>query len=872
MRDTTLDKVKLCAGFGFTAFIAVLSSCLLTSPALAQEWVLKVDSDWENLGNVPDHSSIYQFRNGDRLIVVDDHHVAMRDWIHHPNVYYAVPNQKLDAPIEKPHLDDEDLKISNLSPSPRTSQQNGFAIAGFDRLSDSQRQCDASRVAVLDSGVDMTHKGLAHVQFVAPYDARNQAQTVIDEFGHGTHVSGILTGQGVEHVFGACTTATIMPIRFLGANGGGNISDAVKGVQWAINHSADIINHSWSVTLYSQPLFDVLNDADQRGIIQVAAAGNFNYDTAQRVTYPASFSTQIPQLISVGNWSDSLQSLSANSNYSWSNVDIAAPGTDITSLYPLDNTNTQSGTSMAAPWISAAMAMVKQQNPSWSAAQVVATVLQSGQEKPNNLGYVRSGLLFDAAGLLQEQPALPLALAFTRQQGELTLHGHRLNEVATVRFVPAISSIPPRELTVNRQSSSQLMVSDWDFPAGWFELITVAGEKTRYGVTPVVPAPTDVEVQALSQGQLLTWNGLTYADEYIVYRQEGGTYRQIAVVTAPTNQYLDQGESDRIYKVKARYQAKVGNRVITLESLQSAASSLDTGIWQSHILGSIPKGSFAEIPVLSNNANASLRLQDDPQNMVKVWRNGVMEIDTSTVRSGSVSIVDRSNDAVLTMNLTVAESERWRLPVSGHQVEAYGEQANVFSMQGLSDGGVHLTGQWQSPESALHFVLDSVSHQFTEAEIRSLENAKSANVQVGAKTITVTPSQAISSATDFSLTLSTSISQPTAKASSDDSRCFIASSVYSKDAPQLAFYRDIRDDVLLKLPFGEVLVSQYYQSSPELVVLSNAYPILNDIAFYILDLIYFLVNTWMWGCVFIFSLIFIGFKFKQKMNVGLNFN
>jgi subtilisin family serine protease len=136
-------------------------------------------------------------------------------------------------------------------------------------------------VAVIDSGVQAGHPDLAGR--VGPgYDVVQRDSTPQDGDGHGTHVLGIIgaaTGNGVG-VESVAPAATLMPVRVLGDDGGGRIDDVARGVDWAREHGADVINLSLGseVPLVGAGGGDGFDAAIRRaiaaGIVVVAAAGN----------------------------------------------------------------------------------------------------------------------------------------------------------------------------------------------------------------------------------------------------------------------------------------------------------------------------------------------------------------------------------------------------------------------------------------------------------------------------------------------------------------------------------------------------------------------------------------------------------------------
>ena len=134
-------------------------------------------------------------------------------------------------------------------------------------------------VAVIDTGVDLTHPDLAGLSVVAPRNEIWNNTDVRDGVGHGTHVAGTIFAQtnNAVGIAGIAPTSSLMPIKVFDDTGYGSFSDVLDAIDWARTHGADIINLSIGGTLYPdqvalmQPTFTAARAA---GILVVAAAGN----------------------------------------------------------------------------------------------------------------------------------------------------------------------------------------------------------------------------------------------------------------------------------------------------------------------------------------------------------------------------------------------------------------------------------------------------------------------------------------------------------------------------------------------------------------------------------------------------------------------
>ncbi|MEM8808589.1 MAG: S8 family serine peptidase [Cyanobacteria bacterium P01_G01_bin.38] len=227
-------------------------------------------------------------------------------------------------------------------------------------------------VAVLDTGVDLDHPELTDVllpgyDFVDILDGAGKFlgdylgydEDPEDEVGHGTHVAGIIAGQGSEMPKGVVPRCKILPVRVLGAMkrgskkvGAGLVDNINSGIKWAIDHGADVINMSLGIehTGGGLPHEEVVDYARRKGVSIVAASGN---DGQEHLYYPGA----LPHVIAVGAL-DETGDIANFSTYG-KQVDFAAPGTDIYSTYIGNDYGFSTGTSHASPFVAGAIALLK---------------------------------------------------------------------------------------------------------------------------------------------------------------------------------------------------------------------------------------------------------------------------------------------------------------------------------------------------------------------------------------------------------------------------------------------------------------------------------------------------------------------------------
>ncbi|MCM3791221.1 S8 family peptidase [Domibacillus indicus] len=229
------------------------------------------------------------------------------------------------------------------------------------------------KIAVVDTGV-AAHSDLAiagGASFVS-YTTSYQ-----DDNGHGTHVAGIIgaenNGFGTK---GVAPDADVYAVKSLEKSGSGSLSSILAGIDWAITNKMDIINLSLGTQTNSAAFQALVDKAYASGILVVAAAGNDGSvsGTDDTVDYPARYDSAI----AVGAVDSSLKRASFSST--GSTVEIAAPGQSIVSTYLNNGYARMSGTSMAAPYVSGELALLKQANPTSDAVRLRAILKDTSKD------------------------------------------------------------------------------------------------------------------------------------------------------------------------------------------------------------------------------------------------------------------------------------------------------------------------------------------------------------------------------------------------------------------------------------------------------------------------------------------------------------
>jgi hypothetical protein len=257
-------------------------------------------------------------------------------------------------------------------------------------------------VAVIDSGVDLTHPDIAGVTVVDPRNEIWNNTDVADDNGHGTHVAGTIIARtnNATGIAGIAPGSSLMPIKVLDADGQGFVSDVIDGVDWARTHGADIINLSLGGTLEPaqvaliQPTFTAARSA---GILVVAAAGNSGL---QIMEYPAG----LRGVVSVA----AVDQTDLQADFSTFNrgVDIAAPGVDILSTTGGDYEE-DSGTSMASPHVAGVAALIWAARPTLTVTELEAVLRASAVDlgDPGRDDVYGSGRVDAEAALAEAVPS-----------------------------------------------------------------------------------------------------------------------------------------------------------------------------------------------------------------------------------------------------------------------------------------------------------------------------------------------------------------------------------------------------------------------------------------------------------------------------------
>lgn len=238
-----------------------------------------------------------------------------------------------------------------------------------------------------------------------------------DDEGHGTFVAGLAAaaGDNALGVTGVAWDARILPVKVLDCTATGRIADAAAGIRYAARMGAQVINVSFGATTDSLVLREAVQEAQARGAIIVASAGN---ESQRAITYPAAY----PGVISVaasGRYTDQgidYRSLASFTNFG--GVDVMAPGVAVLSTVPeaacgnrgwtcLDGPYASaSGSSFATPIVAGAVALLRAVHPDVSGTMIRSLVLDSRQPgtRPTDPGILDVGAAIERAVYTEAAP------------------------------------------------------------------------------------------------------------------------------------------------------------------------------------------------------------------------------------------------------------------------------------------------------------------------------------------------------------------------------------------------------------------------------------------------------------------------------------
>jgi subtilisin family serine protease len=354
------------------------------------------------------------------------------------------------------------------------------------------------RVAVVDTGIDATHPDLAG-KVVAEQDFAAGTEDGLDHVGHGTHVASTITGSGAAsggRYKGVAPGVRLVDAKVCVAEGCPE-SWILAGMQWAVaDEHAKVVNMSLGGP--DTPDVDPVEQAvatltDQYGALFVVAAGNSGQDRSVASPASADAALAVGALTKGGDLAG-FSSRGPRTGDDGMKPDISAPGVDITAARskdgsfgtPGDSYVTLSGTSMAAPHVAGSAAILAQEHPDWTPAQLKAALIASANELPG------IGVFGQGAGRVD------VARAITQ-----TVVGTPVSVSFGVASFPHDDDVPvTRPVSYHNDGATAVT-------------LTLTTPSPVFSVAPstvTVPAGGDATVQVTADTRVASPNGLLGAD------------------------------------------------------------------------------------------------------------------------------------------------------------------------------------------------------------------------------------------------------------------------------------------------------------------------------------------------------------------------
>jgi thermitase len=357
-------------------------------------------------------------------------------------------------------------------------------------------------VGVVDTGIDATHPDLAPNLWTNPGESGGGRETngldddgngriddvhgwdFVDEDaqpqdgnGHGTHVSGTIAARGNDGVgvAGLNWTAAVMPLRVLGDDGSGYVSDVVTAYAYAARKGARVVNASLGGDSFSRAEHDAIVAAPDT--LFVVAAGNDGANDDVTSEYPCDYDLSNVVCVAASDRDDSLASFS---NYGAATVDLAAPGVDIASTWLGGGYALLDGTSTATPHVTGAAALLLAHDGALTVADLRNALLSSSHAVPALAGRVATGGRLDVAAALSVPPAPAEALP-PLPSAAPALATPTTAASAADRTAPGVS------LRIDRRT---------------LRTVRVRGLRLALGVSDAIRASIDVRIDARSARRL----------------------------------------------------------------------------------------------------------------------------------------------------------------------------------------------------------------------------------------------------------------------------------------------------------------------------------------------------------------------------------
>jgi subtilisin family serine protease/PKD repeat protein len=539
------------------------------------------------------------------------------------------------------------VRFQSVAPDdPLYPAQWGLAKIGAEAAWSVVTGTPAVDIAIVDSGIDLTHPDFANQLWINPgeiadngvdddndgyvddvngWDFVYGTNNVVDENGHGTEVAGV-AGAGANNgvgIAGLCWNCRLMVVKVMQPSGIANYSDVAAGVAYAASKGAKVINLSVGGYADSRALRDAITAAVAQGAVVVGGAGNDNVSTP---FYPAAYDN----VLAVAGTTIS-DTKSTFSDYgTW--VDVSAPAVNITTTLMGSNYGPASGTSLAAPFVSGLAGLLRSLHPDWSPALVGAQIIHTTDDidsaNPDHAGWLGDGRI--NAGKAVTTTPIPVIqfinyAADSQTNGSLKA-GATVSVVVTLRndwlsasSVTATLSTISSDVSVTKANAVWGAINSWQSVANNTDPLQVSVPAGKYGL--VIPFRLNVVADGVASTQ--TFTATTESQAVAV----GGTLVSDTVWT-----------NDRVYLVSGNV---IVNSGVTLKI--QPGTTIKFGAGKAMVVqGSLIASGTVESPILFTSAAASPSRGD--WDTIEVRGSAIFE--HVTIQYGGFGIAAYSNSTL----------------------------------------------------------------------------------------------------------------------------------------------------------------------------------------------------------------------------------
>lgn len=487
-----------------------------------------------------------------------------------PNIDYV----ELNSIYELQGLPD-DARFDELFGMHNEGQTGGTIDADIDAV-EAWDDTVGSRdvlVGVIDTGIDYTHPDIAANYWSNPgetgldangldkssngidddengyiddhkgWDFINDDNDPMDGNNHGTHCAGTIgaVGNNGVGVAGVNWEVSLVGLKIFSDAGSTTTAAIIEAIEYSTLIGVDVTNNSWGGGPASEAMQAAIQEANDKDILFVAAAGNNRSDNDLRDFFPANY--DIPNIISVAAI-DHNDAIASFSNYGATKVDVGAPGVNILSTFPGNRYGKISGTSMAAPHVTGLAALVKSKFRDLSADKIKARILNTGDSTLSLSNKTGTGKRINARNALEIDniaPNPPTNLLITENRISSVIinfspSGDDGDEGLAEKYEVRISDQPiseetwedsrvviPQE-TVTASSSISMSISGLDINStGYIALKAIDNLGNTSSLSESVFYATK-EVSIAYQDQLDDLNGFSEVEEWGIEEINGETF------------------------------------------------------------------------------------------------------------------------------------------------------------------------------------------------------------------------------------------------------------------------------------------------------------------------------------------------------------